>query len=85
VAIQGRLVAKPVEDARDDAAPFLRLRDRRRFLAVANRLEDLLDFVVQRKAAATGFRKDYAAVVNDVELARLTGPYLGGLVEARLE
>jgi hypothetical protein len=79
------LVAKFVEDARNQAALFRSLGNRRRLFAVPDRFEDVLDFVVYRKAASAAFRKDDAAVDNDVELAGLAGLYLSVLIEARFE
>jgi hypothetical protein len=78
-------VAEFVEDARDNAALFRRLGNRWRLFAVPDCFEDLLDFVVDRKAASAGFREDDTAVEYDVELAGLAGLYLGVLIEARLE
>ena len=49
---------------------FLRSGRRRRNLsAFFERRENLLDFVVNREAAGTGFRKDQASLDDNIELA----------------
>jgi hypothetical protein len=61
------------DHASDEAfALFLRTgRCRRNFAAFFKRGENLLDFVVNREAAGTGFREDQPSLDDNIELARL--------------